>query len=203
VQLPQQSVPIATHGRGPTIARSANQAPAIPKSDDNWKEDKPTPDPIIGEKYRKWWEKNYPYLNEKLTDLELSYVFMAVSGAGGDSVQAFAKLPEKIKESLDLKKNISKHVHEHLQSVFSLANQSTDFRADDAALSDRVFQRFQTSSEDFQDDATKGSAGNFNLRIGGTVQEGSPQEAGMGIAQGLSGGMHDLLYEQNRSTVSP
>jgi len=193
VRLPQHPVPVAAHGRGRTIARSAKQAPATQKSDDNWQEDKPAPDPIIGEKYRKWWAKNHPYLEEKITDLELAYLFMAIKEMGGDSVQALASLPEKAKEAIDLKKNVSKHVQEYLESLFSIARQSTDFRADDVDLSDQVFQRFEASGADFQNDANKGMSGNFYLRIGGTLQEGSPQEAGIGIAQGLSSDLPERM----------
>lgn len=186
-----------TPGHVPAITRSTARARVLPRWVDDGPEVESAADP---RNIRNWWTKWHPYVQGKVTDLELAYVYMGIKEMGGDSVQALASLPEKAKNALDLKKNLSEHITEYLSSIFSIAGQATDPGANYTALGDQLSDTFQASGTNFRDDANKGMSNNFWLRLGGTIQEGSPAEVGAGIAQGLSDDTHDLIFGANHAS---
>lgn len=188
------------HGHVPAITRSTTRAPVMSRLVDDGSEVESAPD---SRNIRAWWTRWHPYVNGKVTDLELAYVYMGIKEMGGDSVQALASLPERAKNALDLKKNLSEHITEYLDSLFSIMGQATNRDANYTALADRLSARFEASGTNFRDDANRGMSNNFWLRLGGTVQEGSPAEVGAGIAQGLSDDTHDLIFGVNRTSGGP
>jgi hypothetical protein len=177
VQMLQQPTPVIVNRRSPTITRSTMRAPATPPGDGTWQEIEPTPEPR-----NEWWTHMRSYSKEKMTDMGLAYLFMGIKEAGGDSVPAFASLPDKIKEALDLKKKIAEHITESVRSTLSIAGEATYSGANYSVLVNRSSNSLEANAGDLKDDANSGAANSFLINVG---PEDPTAATGIGIAQGL------------------
>jgi len=190
VQLLRQPMPAVINRHSPTITRSTPLAPVVSPWEENWPETESAPDP---RSERKLWTQRQLYLKDKVTDLELAYLFMGIKELGGNSVQALASLPDKAKEALDLKKNISEHINEYVKLLLFIAGQATNPQADPAALADLSSDNFQAAATNFSDDAKRGISNNLLINV---APEGPVAETGIGSAQGLISDLQDYVKDR-------
>jgi hypothetical protein len=115
----------------------------------------------------------------RLKDLRFAYISMYLKS----KIEGLASIPEMLKDSLDLKKKLNTHVSDYLKRLFSVAGESTDPNADDAALAEKAWNNFHTAAANIDEDARDGIRNNLGTTSGGALPEDSPAAAGIGIGQ--------------------
>ena len=134
-----------------------------------------------------WW---WPDFERKTNDTAFAYASMYLK----TKIEGLGSLPEKLKDSLDLREKLSARFTQHIESVFDIAGQAADPRANWAVLAERSEKEFQAFGAAVDEDARNGIRDTI-----ATSGSGSLPEDGADVAEyGISAGREHLQDLQER-----
>jgi hypothetical protein len=144
-----------------------------------------TPEPLPPP--TRWW---WPDFKRKTNDMAFAYASMYLKS----KIEGLGSLPEKLKDSLDLREKLSARFTQHLESVFDIAGQAADPRSNWAVLAERSEKEFQAFGAAVDEDARNGIRDTI-----ATSGSGSLPEDGADVAEyGISAGREHLQDLQER-----
>lgn len=124
-----------------------------------------------------WW---WPDLKRKTNDMAFAYASMYLK----DKIKGLGSIPEKLKDSLDLREKLSERFTGHIEAVFGIAGQAADPRSNWAVLAERSEREFQAFGAAVDEDARNGIRDTIATSGSGSLPEDGADVAEYGIGAG-------------------
>jgi len=173
VDLSSSSPSATPHLRSNAAGRPRRLKPAPPPVPDFTlmpAADDPPPPPAF------WW----PDFERKTNDTAFACVSMYLKS----KVRGLGTIPEKIKDSLELRKKLSERFTQHIESVFAIAGQATDPSANWSVLAERSETQFKVFASAVDEEARNGIRDTLATSGSGALPEDGAEAAEFGISAG-------------------
>jgi hypothetical protein len=123
-----------------------------------------------------WW----PDFERKTNDTAFACASMYLKS----KVRGLGTIPEKIKDSLELRKKLAARFVQHIASVFAIADQATDPRANWSELAERSGTQFKAFASAVDEESRNGIRDTLATSGSGALPEDGAEAAEFGIAAG-------------------
>lgn len=173
VDLSSSSPSVPPHLRGNAAGRPPRLKPVPPPVPDFTlmpEAEEPPPPTAF------WW----PDFERKTNDTAFACASMYLKS----KVRGLGSIPEKIKDSLDLRKKLSERFTQHIESVFAIAGEATDSRANWSVLADRSETQFKAFGAAVDEESRNGIRDTLATSGSGALPEDGAEAAEFGISAG-------------------